>query len=147
MEVFLPNVCVREAVCLNIVPGITALELRFCLLHVQERSCVNIGLWSVSLELDFVCCVTSCVNIALWSATLELYFICYVCRREAIRVYGAGLREAVHRVLLALQAPRGPHPLQAIHLLVLREDVPPDLHPGHAQAHGPRGRGGVHGRE
>ena len=87
------------------------------------------------------------MNIALWSATLEFDFVCSVCRREAIRVHGAGLREAVHRVLLALQAPRGPHPLQAVHLLVLREDVPPDLHPGHAQAHGPRGRGGVHGRE
>ena len=87
------------------------------------------------------------MTIALWSATLESDFVCCMCRREAIRLHGAGLREAVHRVLLTLQAPRGPHPLQAVHLLVLREDVPPDLHPGHAQAHGPRGRGGVHGRE
>lgn len=59
-------------------------------------------------------------------------------RWEAVRMHCARLREALHRVLQPVQAPCGPHAVQAVQLQPLRQDLQADLHAGHAQTHHPQ---------
>ncbi|XP_077046609.1 zinc finger protein 76 isoform X4 [Agelaius phoeniceus] len=72
--------------------------------------------------------------------------LCGLCpRREAIPVHRAWLWEALHGVLQPVQAPRGAHALQALHVQQLWQDLPTDLHAGHAQTQQPRRAGGHRG--